>query len=114
MEPHWNVVFDEETDDALWECAEENMTCLKIAKQLGLPILSPLIAALNRLRFPQLTEKAKLRLGTRLEIPWLPISIDRRFRRLGWGRLITTNHALKMKCDGPKKFFWVRYGHGQA
>ena len=108
MEPHWNVVFDEETDDALWECAEENMTCLKVAKKLGLPILSPLIAALNRLRFPQLTEKAKLRLGTRLEIPWLPISIDRRFRRLGWGRLITTNHALKMKCDGPKKFFWVQ------
>ena len=108
MESHWSIVFDEETNDALWECEEENMTCLKIARKFSLPILSSLIAKINLKRFPQLTEKSKLRVGTRLLIPWLPISLDRRFRRLGWGRLITTNNALKMKCDGPKKFFWVR------
>ena len=108
MESHWSIVFDEETNDALWECEEENMTCLKIARKFSLPILSSLIAKINLKRFPQLTEKSKLRVGTRLLIPWLPIALDRRFRRLGWGRLITTNNALKMKCDGPKKFFWVR------
>ena len=108
MESHWSIVFDEETNDALWQCEEENMTCVKIARKFSLPILSSLIAKINLKRFPQITEKSKLRVGTRLLIPWLPISLDRRFRRLGWGRLITTNNALKMKCDGPKKFFWVR------
>jgi len=139
MEPHWTIVFDEEKQDALWECEEDDLTSLKIAKKFGLPSLSSLITALNRKQFPEITERSKFRIGmfcttttifpshsisihlflhththththtgTKLMIPWVPISLDRRLRRLGWGRLITTNIALSIKCDGPKKFFWAQ------